>query len=196
MVEKADDKPAATVDAAELAAAVARAREAEKKATKAASDLAAAQRARRVAEQSAEDAASKARRLEKECEQMNTRVTETLPLRDVLTVSRMAGSEQQATERMARHLGVKSSTFAGSGGGGRGGGGAKAAAKPAASGGGGMNSKNDTKVKSLLRDDTGKGARAADLESLKGFKKAFKVRIGNGKNAEERWVIDMNEDLI
>ena len=109
---------------------------------------------------------------------MSARVRQTLPLRDAVTISRMVDTEERDAERMARHLGLKSSTFGHSrshGGG--------AAQKPVG--------KGKTDVNSVVRGDLSKGTRTVDLESTRGFKRAFKVRIGTGKNAEERWVIDL-----
>ena len=109
---------------------------------------------------------------------MSARVRQTLPLRDAVTISRMVDTEERDAERMARHLGLKSSTF---GHGRSHGGGAQ---KPVGKG-------KATDVNSVVRGDISKGTRKIDLESSRGFKRAFKVRIGTGKNAEERWVIDL-----
>ena len=81
-------------------------------------------------------------------------------------------------DEMVIHLGLKSSTF---GHGRSHGGGAQ---KPVGKG-------KATDVNSVVRGDISKGTRKIDLESSRGFKRAFKVRIGTGKNAEERWVIDL-----
>ena len=133
-------------NAAKIAEANARAAAIEK-ANKMRATLAAAERARRTAETSANNALEKTRRLEKEVESMSARTADA-PLRDAVTISRMVDTEERDAERMARHLGLKSSTFGHSrshGGG--------AAQKPVG--------KGKTDVNSVVRGDLSKGTRTS-----------------------------------
>ena len=91
-----------------------------------------------------------------------------------------AGRRSALAATMARHLGIKSSTF-----------GVGRATSGKAGGASTIGKGTATSVDSVVRAEVNKGTRTVDLASTKGFKRAFKVRIGTGRNAEERWVIDL-----
>ncbi|GMH48764.1 hypothetical protein TrRE_jg2096, partial [Triparma retinervis] len=141
------------------------------------------------------EAEKRADALAREVQDLHAKLDKTIPRRDASTIQRMMSEDKKKTGKAAATFGLNSTAF-------KGGKDVKSRAKsgPSASGksksAGGKATKGKAVATTTLKAHAEAGATKLNVDTTEGFAVGHRVRIGEKKNAEERWVVSFGSIIL
>lgn len=130
--------------------------------------------------------------LAKEVQDLYTKLDKTIPRRDASTISRMKADDKKASGKAAATFGLTTSAFKTKGLGGA----AKRATSPSKGKGSSRGKKGKTVASTTLKKHVEPGTAVLQVDTMEGFEVGHRIRIGDKKNAEERWVVALGSLIL
>jgi len=144
-------------------------------------------------------------KLEQEVKELTSKLSHTLPLKDMKTIARMTAQDQKKAQDLATKLGlefasvppaVAAAAAATTGGANNLGRGFLSKTGPAASQKAYEKAKSSLKVVTLLSADVRAGSNQIDVEAVTGLKVGQKIRISSQGNTEERFIVAFGSVIL
>ncbi|GMH77361.1 hypothetical protein TrST_g9172, partial [Triparma strigata] len=129
--------------------------------------------------------------LTKEVQNLYTKLDKTIPRRDASTISRMKSEDKKASGKAAATFGLTTSAFKTKGAGNA----TKRATSPS-KGKSARGKKGKAVASTTLKKHVEPGTAILQVDTMEGFEVGHRIRIGDKKNAEERWVVALGSLVL